>query len=382
MIVFKTFWNVVKKYKGTVILYTVLLLVFGFLNMSTKDTQTDFVNSRPDIFIINKDKDGLLTKNLISYLGENSNRKEIKEEEDSINDALFYRDINFVIYIPEDYSKEVMEGSNPEIEIKSTGDYQASLASRMLERYLQIQTIYKKKETDEENLIEAINHNLKTSAKVEIASSLDTTKTTNSSRYFNFASYSIMAVVIFVVCLVMSSFKEKNTKKRIIISSMNYKEHNRKLLLASFVYSSIAWLLFILLGAILLKDILFTTRGLIYMLNAYLFTFCSLTIALLISTLITDKNAVSGIVNVIALGSSFLCGAFVPSEWLPKGVLQIAHALPAYWYINSNDLLKTIEVINRESLKPILINSLVLIIFSVLYIILNNIISKYKQKIG
>ena len=382
MIVFKTFWNVVKKYKGTVILYTVLLLVFGFLNMSTKDTQTDFVNSRPDIFIINKDKDGLLTKNLISYLGENSNRKEIKEEEDSINDALFYRDINFVIYIPEDYSKEVMEGSNPEIEIKSTGDYQASLASRMLERYLQIQTIYKKNETDEENLIEAINHNLKTSAKVEIASSLDTTKTTNSSRYFNFASYSIMAVVIFVVCLVMSSFKEKNTKKRIIISSMNYKEHNRKLLLASFVYSSIAWLLFILLGAILLKDILFTTRGLIYMLNAYLFTFCSLTIALLISTLITDKNAVSGIVNVIALGSSFLCGAFVPSEWLPKGVLQIAHALPAYWYINSNDLLKTIEVINRESLKPILINSLVLIIFSVLYIILNNIISKYKQKIG
>ena len=382
MIVFKTFWNVVKKYKGTVILYTVLLLVFGFLNMSTKDTQTDFVNSRPDIFIINKDKDGLLTKNLISYLGENSNRKEIKEEEDSINDALFYRDINFVIYIPEDYSKEVMEGSNPEIEIKSTGDYQASLASRMLERYLQIQTIYKKKETDEENLIEAINHNLKTSAKVEIASSLDTTKTTNSSRYFNFASYSIMAVVIFVVCLVMSSFKEKNTKKRIIISSMNYKEHNRKLLLASFVYSSIAWLLFILLGAILLKDILFTTRGLIYMLNAYLFTFCSLTIALLISTLITDKNAVSGIVNVIALGSSFLCGAFVPAEWLPKGVLQIAHALPAYWYINSNDLLKTIEVINRESLKPILINSLVLIIFSILFIILNNIISKYKQKIG
>ena len=382
MIVFKTFWNVVKKYKGTVILYTVLLLVFGFLNMSTKDTQTDFVNSRPDIFIINKDKDGLLTKNLISYLGENSNRKEIKEEEDSINDALFYRDINFVIYIPEDYSKEVMEGSNPEIEIKSTGDYQASLPSRMLERFLQIQTISKKKETDEENLIEAINHNLKTSAKVEIASSLDTTKTTNSSRYFNFASYSIMAVVIFVVCLVMSSFKEKNTKKRIIISSMNYKEHNRKLLLASFVYSSIAWLLFILLGAILLKDILFTTRGLIYMLNAYLFTFCSLTIALLISTLITDKNAVSGIVNVIALGSSFLCGAFVPSEWLPKGVLQIAHALPAYWYINSNDLLKTIEVINRESLKPILINSLVLIIFSVLYIILNNIISKYKQKIG
>ena len=118
------------------------------------------------------------------------------------------------------------------------------------------------------------------------------------------------------------------------------------------------------------------------MLNAFLFTFCSLTIALLISTLVTDKNAVSGIVNVIALGSAFLCGAFVPAEWLPKGVLQIAHALPAYWYINSNDLLKTIEVFNLESLKPILINSFVLVVFSVLFIIINNIISKFKQKVG
>ena len=28
MIVFKTFWNVVKKYKGTIILYTIMLILF------------------------------------------------------------------------------------------------------------------------------------------------------------------------------------------------------------------------------------------------------------------------------------------------------------------------------------------------------------------
>lgn len=380
MTVFNTFWQVVKKYKGTIILYTMLLLVFGGLNMSTKDTQTDFVNSKPDLFIVNEDKDGLLTKNLISYLEENSNIKEIKE--DSIDDALFYRDINYVIYIPKNYSKDIMENKNPEIKVKSTGDYLASLESRMLSRYLQIQTVYKSNLDKEEEVIEAINQNLSTEANIEIISKLDTTKTTNASRYFNFASYSIMAVVIFVICLVMSSFKEKSVNKRIIVSSMNYKEHNRKLLLASFVYSTLVWILFIILGAILLKDFLFTTRGLIYSLNAYLFTFCSLTIALLISNLITDKNAVSGIVNVIALGSAFLCGAFVPAEWLPSSVLKIAHILPAYWYINSNDLLKKIEILNSETLRPILINFVVLIAFSILFILINNIISKYKQKVG
>ena len=38
MTVFKTFWKVVSKYKGTIILYTVMLIVFGGLNMSSNNT--------------------------------------------------------------------------------------------------------------------------------------------------------------------------------------------------------------------------------------------------------------------------------------------------------------------------------------------------------
>ena len=163
---------------------------------------------------------------------------------------------------------------------------------------------------------------------------------------------------------------------------MDYKKHNARLLGASFVYAVVVWILFVMLAVILLGDIMFTRRGIVYMVNSFAFTFNALTLALVISTLITNKEAVNGIVNVIALGSAFLCGAFVPSEWLPDTVLKIAHILPAYWYINSNDRLKTIEVINTGSLKPIFINIAVLCGFSIVFIILNNIISKKKQKIG
>ena len=118
------------------------------------------------------------------------------------------------------------------------------------------------------------------------------------------------------------------------------------------------------------------------MLNTFIFTFCSLTIALFISSLVNNKNAISGIVNVVALSSAFLCGAFVPTKYLPESVLNIAHILPSYWYINSNDLLRTIETINIDSLTPILANSLVMIGFSILFIILKNVVSKRKQKVG
>lgn len=78
-------------------------------------------------------------------------------------------------------------------------------------------------------------------------------------------------------------------------------------------------------------------------------------------------------------GSAFLCGAFVPAEWLPDTVLKIAHILPAYWYINSNELLKTIETIDFESLTPIFTNMIVLVGFSTLFIIINNIVSRKKR---
>lgn len=381
MTVFKTFWKVVKKYKGTIILYTVMLIVFGGLNMTTGDSQTSFVDSKPDILIVNHD-DGKIVDNLVKYIEDNSNIKDIKSDEESINDALFYRDVNYVIYIPDNYNSDVLERKNPIVDIKSTGDYQASLAEMMLTRYIKVQNIYASKLDNEDKIIEAINSNLSKKSDIEITSKLDYKSLERQALYFNFATYSIMAVIIFVVSLVLSSFNEMTVKKRRIISSMNYKKHNRRLLISSFMYSIIVWVLFVVVGIFLVGDVLLTTRGFIYMLNSFIFTFCSLTIALLISTLLSNKEAISGIVNVIALGSAFLCGAFVPAEWLPVSVLKIARVLPAYWYINSNNLLKTMEVINMENLEPVFINMIVIIVFSVVFIIVNNAVSRRKQKVG
>ena len=93
MTVFKTFWKVAKKYKGTIILYTAMLIAFGALNMTTGDNQTNFVDSKPDILIINNDEEIGITKNLIDYIKANSKIKDIKNDEEAINDALFYRDV-------------------------------------------------------------------------------------------------------------------------------------------------------------------------------------------------------------------------------------------------------------------------------------------------
>ena len=120
-------------------------------------------------------------------------------------------------------------------------------------------------------------------------------------------------------------------------------------------------------------------RGLIYILNTFIFAIVALALSLLVSTLVNKKEAVSGIVNVVALSQAFLCCAFIPVMWLPDSVLKLAHVLPAYYYINSNELLASLEVLNLSNLKLIFINMGVMILFIVIFIILNNIFSKKKQ---
>ena len=382
MTVFKTFLKILNKNKFIIILYTMFLVFFGGFNMQTSENNTNFVASKPDIMIVNYDEEKGITKDLIKYIEENSNVVDLKNNEDAINDALFYRDVNYVVYIPKNYNKDFMDGKNPEIEIKSTGDYQSSFAEMLLSRYIKVANIYQKSINSEEELISKINETLSKKSEVEITSKLDTNILSKATFYYNFANYSIMACLIYVVCLILASFKDIKIQKRTIISSTNYKTLNRKILLSNSLFSIILWMIYVVLSFILVGDIMFSIHGVFYLINSFVFTICATTIALFIGNIVSNKNAISGIVNVIALGSSFLCGAFVPMEWLPDGVIKIAHILPSYYYISNNEVLKTLELINLNTIKPILLNIIIVLSFSIMFIILTNIVSKRKQKKG
>lgn len=381
MTVFRSFLKILNKNKFIVIMYTVILVFFGTININTNNSGTKFKDSKPDVLIINNDENIGITKDLINYIDSSSNIINIKNDESSINDALFYRDVNYIIYIPKDFRKDILDGKNPEINVKKTGDYMSSLAEMNLEKYIKLISIYNDVFDDEDEMIKKINENLKEDVNIEVTSKLDIDNLSKLSSYYNFANYSLLAGLVYVICLILSSFKEKNVRERTIISSVNYKTYNRQLLLSNSLFALILWLLYVIISFITLGNVMFSMHGVFYMINSFIFTLCALAIAFLIGNIVNSKGAINGIVNVVALGSSFLCGAFVPMEYLPNIVLNVAHILPSYWYIKANEVLKSVEIFNFDSLKPILINMSMLIAFTVLFIIITNIISSKKRKL-
>lgn len=381
MIVFKTFLKILNKNKLNVLLYTVILLVFGISNMQTSENSMNFSPSKPDVVIVNHDEEKGITKNLMEYIASQSNVVRIKYDGETINDALFYRDVNYVIDIPKHYREDFMNGKNPALEVKSTGDSQSAFEEMILSRYLKIANIYQKAIPDETELIRKVNEALSKTVETEMTSKLDTDISSKTAFYYNFASYSIMACLLFVVSLILNSFQKEKIRKRIAVSSTVYKKHNRILLLSCGCYALALWVFYAAISFVLVGSFMFSRYGVLYLLNSFVLTICATTIAFFIGNLVTDKGAINGIVNVFALGSSFLCGVFVPMQWLPDFVLKIAHVIPTYYYVSTNETLKTLETMNFETLRPVIINLGIMLGFSALFIALTNLVTKRKRRI-
>ena len=222
MTVFKTFFKILNKCKLPIIMYTVFLIGFGGFNMQTSGNSISFVATKPDVLIINQDEEIGLTQNLIKYIKENSNIINVQDNEEAISDALFYRDVSYIIYIPKNYRQDFLNGQDPKIKVKSTGMAQASFAEMLLNRYIKVANTYKDNVELEEELINKINETLSKQTEIEITSKLDIDHLSKATFYYNFASYSILAGCVYVICLILCSFKEEKIRKRTIISSINY----------------------------------------------------------------------------------------------------------------------------------------------------------------
>ncbi len=376
MTVFKTILKILNKLKGMLILYTVMLISITTINQKSGNNISNFEESKPDILIVNKDESNDITTNFVNYINKHSEIKDIDtNDEEKINDAIFYRDVNFVIYIPENFGNDLLNDKNPTLEYKSSGDEYSSYSEMLVEKYMKMLLMYKDYYRGDE-LISKVNNVLETETKVELKTTLDTSELSSITRYFNFLNYAFLAGCVYCISMILSSLKEENVRKRTIISSFNYKKYNRIVLLTNAIVIFVMWILYVILSVILFKDFMISSNGLAYIANSFAFAICSLTIGFLIGNITQNKNAIGGIVNVVALGSSFLCGCFVPFEYMPEYAIKIAHIFPTYYFVLNNESIKTIEIFNFENIKGLLTNGGIIIAYSLAFIVLTNYITK------
>ena len=381
MTVFKTFLQVLKKNKFIVIMYTVILLIFGATNMQSNQSTLEFEASKPTVFIVNDDNEEGITKDFIKYIKEKCDIAQIENSKEAIDDALFYEEISLAVYIPQNYSKDFVDGKEPQITIKKRDSYYGSLAEMLLQRYIKVAKLYQKNIKNEDELVTKINETISKDVETQVTTKLDTSGLNKASHYYSFTSYNFLACLIYIISLILSTFNEEKVRKRTTISSYNYKKFNRVLLLGNILYAFVLWAIYVIASFVLIGDVMASINGLLFIANSFIFVICATTLSFFIGNLVKNKNSITGIVNVIGLGSSFLCGAFIPQEWLPETVKIIGHIFPTYYFVAGNDTIAKLENINIDTLMPVIINAGIVVAFSIAFIILTNIVTNKKRKV-
>ena len=391
MIVFKTFWRIMKRYWWIVFIYVAILTSLSVINLNAAPV-TDFVDTKPEITIVSQDSSDLatkpFTKNFLDYLSKNTKIINLKESETT--DALFYQKISMILYLPEDLESKILSGQKITLDYRTSGNYTAELSKNLIKRYFELQRteILESKNSSKEQsnipsensekIISRLNQRLDQSPTVRLASK-NATNLSKIAAFFNFASYTIMAIILYVTCFINASFNKSSVKKRTMVSSLHLKKYNFSLLLANSIFAFSVFVLLTTLSFFVLGNIVLTPLFIFEILNILLYTLAALTLAELVSTFNLSRDAVSGVVNLLSLAPAFLSGAFVPTYFLPSFVLTIAHIFPTYWFIDTNNKITTMTEFNFNSFLTILPNLLVLVLFSIIFIVANLVLSKKKR---
>lgn len=378
MIVFKNYFRILKRYKFIILLYTAILLVFTFMNSKTDNKIASFTAEKPDVAIINLDGNSKIIENFYKYMEKNTNIKEIENTQEKIDDSLFYEDVNAVIYIYKGYTEDYLNNKDKRLDVKYGNNAYSSYTDMILKKYFKIADIANDEFTKDSDIIELINVSLSKETKIEVQNTLDVDAIAKASYFFDFSNYSILSICIYITAIIILRFNDEKIRKRNIVSSKKISSITKELYLGNLVFIAIVWIALIAISFIVVGEPMLTKNGLLLILNSLVFMTCGLSIGFLVGNLLKSENAISAIVNIVALGSSFVCGSFIPAEYLPETVVKISKILPSYWYIHNNNLIKTMEIINLDTIMPLIANMGIVILFSILYIIATNLISKKK----
>lgn len=381
MTVFKNYLKVAKTYTLMIIGYTAIFLGLAIFAGSFNSTSTDYQSMDVKVAIINRDEDTNLINGFKEYIKDHGEVVELVDNQEELRDALFYRTVDYIMIIPDNYTDDFIDGKDVSIETMELPDAYSSIYSKnLLNKYLNTANLYLKAGIDDQELVKLIREDLNKNVEVEMLDQHNETDFSMAASYYNFSNYMLITITMIIITMIMVSFNEEKIKRRNLVSPVSYKNMNRQLLMGNYTVGLAIWLLYVLGSFVLYNEAMMTMNGLLLVINSLVLMIFIQAFSFMIAKFTSNREILNGLGNVFGLGSSFLCGAFVPQSMLSPFVLSIAKFLPSYWFIKSNIEIVKLTDFSFESIQPILINMLVVCGFTVLVYLVTQLISKFKLK--
>ena len=229
----------------------------------------------------------------------------LEDNREKLQEELFYRNVEYIVVIPEDFYENCMVNGESISVTKVPGSYSAYYVDQQLESCLNTMRTYLKAGFSQKEAATAILD--KKRGEVTMLDTDENSGTSGWLYYFRYIPYLFLALLCYVMGYVLMAFKKDDIPKRMQASAISARRQ-------SLVMMAVA-----------------------------------LSLSYLIGLFVKNSNMLSGIANILSLGMCFLCGVFVPMNIMDRNVLKVSQFLPVYWYENVNETLGSYSHLTGEA---------------------------------
>lgn len=386
MQVFKTYFKIVKKNMPVILLYFFVFLFISLLLAGQKTangTETIFGATKTKIAVFNYDKQSEFSNNFEKFLAKYSDIVEIPDNKERLQDALYYRDVIYIVKIPNGFSEKFING-NGEAKIEKTtvaGSTDSIYMDFLINKYMNAAKSYidNLPNITADELSGYLDKDMSIEVDVNMHTFGKAFDSSSSMYYFLFFAYAVLSIIILGVSSIMMTFNNPELKKRNLASKMKLSDYNLQMLLGNLVFTIIVWAVVCLISIIIYGKSVLNQNAVLLFGNAFILSMVALSLSFLIGSIVRNKNALQPITNILSLGMCFISGIFVEQELLGATVLNIARFTPTYWYAKAVGEIKSLTVWSSENILPIIYSMLIQLGFAVAILAVALVIVRQKR---
>lgn len=388
MSVLKVYYKIMKSHGLSLIIYLsiffLIFIVFGVSASQRSDIKL-YEGTKPNVAVLDHDRSEL-SEGLKSYIGDQATIKHDNVALAEAQDALFYGDVSAIITIPEGFADAFSSNQEAVSMNQRPDDVNGVLLQQTINKYLDTMHTYEKLYPSESvsQLHTLVQKNLNTSAQVTMSDSEEVaTSAMLRGAYFNYASYIMLVVTILMIGLTMHSLFDSEIMKRNLIAPISQNRMNLKLVFCNLSVGIALWGLMMIMILCMVWDSMINLGGLLEVINAFVFMLMCVSMSFMFCVISTKSkhpdDMLNGISNIVGLGSSFLCGAFVPLSMIGENILVVSRFLPSYWYVKLNDALTSAVHVNNMLIEEALMTYGILMLFAAAFLCIALVIMKSRR---
>lgn len=361
--VFKTCMKIVKCHRINFLVYLLLFLSLctGMAFLTKNPAETDFEQERPAFAVVNRDRETPLVRGFETYLDEKGTLLKLSGQEKELEDALFYQEAACILLIPEGFSDSWERGEPIPLETARSQDvaaaaYLEGAAEQYWSQAAALRALAP--ESSQEEIAGKTLEILSQETLVETVKDSGPQVSETYEAYVRLEGYTMMVLVILLVCQVQLTFQRPEIRMRNQMSPLPSAGFTGRLMLHGAVMSLGVWALLTLMGLVIFHGQIqgLDPRAVLLLAAAgFCLMLVSLAVAELVAALTKNRSGdtLDMAANFISLGMGFLSGIFVPLELLGEGIRTAAQVTPTYWYARGVEEIFALTSFEQSHLWPI-----------------------------